>query len=282
MTMRSSSSFLLAAVALLSGQEVSCRNEAVDLLQGPDIVVASPNSAFLRILQEGDGSTNNNNNETGFADPVVICNSLNEQLKNSMNCTCGRYGKRGVDVKCMGLVDICNSDNTFCAKTSFQYMSDDEGKPLYVTSCTNLTTAGLADPVDSCVQVIAATPGNFSKITECYATLNEETCTCTVGQQDTCAAVSQESRDANQGAGAGTNSTAHVSIDCCRHMDGARATCLPVTPTGLAAVVYDEASDEQQCKMSSAPAIAPLVGVSWATATLFGGFFWNAVAHVLL
>jgi hypothetical protein len=229
------------------------------------ITITNTNAAtivdIIRALQESDTATSN---ETGFADPVVVCTSLNTQLKNSMNCTCSRWGKRGVDVKCMGLVDTCNSDSTYCSRNSFQYMSDEKGLPLYVTSCTNLTTLGLTEPVDSCVQVIASVPGNFTTVKECYATLNEESCACTViNEKDSCATVTQDSRDATTND---STTTAHVSIDCCRHMDGAKATCLPVIPTGPVAVIYDETTSEQmqQCKASSAPSLTNrLVGAAF-------------------
>jgi hypothetical protein len=208
-----------------------------------------PTAVVPRFLQSsGGGNTTNGNG--GTADPVVVCESLNEQLKGEMTCTCDRYGKRGVAVSCNAVVDTCNADNTYCVRLSTQYYTDERGVPIVMTSCTNLTTPGLVDRADSCVQVFPAEAGNFSTVTQCYATLNDQSCGCSVCAASGTVAVASADRTTTA-AGSGGGGGAGVSVDCCRIMDGAKATCLPVLSTGPVAVQYDQVSDKQQCKATS-------------------------------
>jgi hypothetical protein len=249
-----------AGAAILEVQTRSHRldpSSATFLAAFNDVLVAAQQSgSYARSLQTSDNGTDGSGG--GYADPVVVCDSLNEQLKQTMNCTCERFGPRGVDVKCTVLVDQCNSDSTYCVRSSFQYFGDEKGKPMSLTSCTNLTTPGLTEPVDSCVQVLPESSGNFSTITQCYATLNEGTCACSVCDRSataTAAAVPASGSSSTPGS-ASSGPTAGVSIDCCRLMDGAMATCLPVSPTGPVAIQFDPVSigsqQQKQCKASSA------------------------------
>ena len=194
-----------------------------------------------RFLQSSSGNASTDSG--GAASPDVVCESLNEQLKGEMTCTCDRYGKRGVSVSCNAVVDTCNEDNTYCVRLSTQYYTDEKGVPIVMTSCTNLTTPGLVDRADSCVQVFPAEAGNFTTVTKCYATLNDQSCGCSVCDSSVAAAEDRATGDGGAAAG--------VSVDCCRIMDGAKATCLPVLSTGPVAVQYDQVTDEQQCKATS-------------------------------
>jgi hypothetical protein len=256
-----SSAFILLlsarAVAALPTTTTTTTHEELllrNVVDAPPPFFFNPTTAVIpRFLQSSGTGNTTADSGGGTADPDVVCESLNGQLKGQMTCACDRYGKRGVSVRCDAVVDTCNADNTYCARLSTQYYTDDKAVPIVMTSCTNLTTPGITDRVDSCVQVFPVEAGNFTTLTKCYATLNDQSCGCSVCDASQTVAVAAAAEKRTTGA-AGTG--AGVSVDCCRFMDGARATCLPVASTGPVAVQYDQVSDEQQCKATSAGARA--------------------------
>jgi len=250
--------------SLMSRSSVTAADESRGSLPVNSLDLFSPSQQTLhRLLQQGS------NTNTTTPSPDAVCSNYNTLLKGQMNCTCARFDKTDVSVSCVGLGELCNSDQSWCAVRNIALVLDQEAKARSMLSCTNVTRQLANDPpLNSCVQVMPAINGDFTNLTQCYAVLNDKQCSCTTSP--TCPAT-------NVTSGNGTNNTAanvvsHIGVNCCQVQEGAYASCLGVVQNGAVLVLYDAPPKDGKCPQSSASVWKSVWWVgAWSSAILLWG-----------
>jgi len=243
--------FLLITAALLFAI-VGCTDPT--WLQQAEVEISSafdrnylpPNQGLLngfeavhqRLLQSSAGSGSSANANATTPSPNAICQSFNSQLNNAsvpMNCTCARFASDQVSVNCTIVKEQCNSDQSFCFLGYVYMIINNIGQNRVTLSCTNSTRG---TTLNTCVQMFPLDPGNFTDLSECYASLNNAACNyCSVCNS------------------ANATSMGTVTINCCNVITDAIATCTPFTSTGATFVIYDSIPTNQvgKCQGSLSP-----------------------------
>lgn len=164
-----------------------------------------------------------------------------QQSGNALNCTCSKFAQSQVNVQCEDTIPRCNSDESWCASTTFETVINRKSQLRHALSCTSITSADGAEAgIDTCVQVFPLEDGNFTTLERCAVTLNGEKCTCTV-------CTPEEHESINSDKPAAINSKSSVTVNCCDIMDGALATCSPVGEQGRTLVMFDQLEGDGIC-----------------------------------
>ena len=163
-----------------------------------------------------------------------VCEQYNLQLSNSnvtdqtMTCVCADLEQSEISVDCVYDEPSCNTDVennvTACIEGGFVLTLNADGDHYKTKSCFNVTTSEV--PQNTCVEVVAGAPKDFSIVESCAATLNGEECNyCEVCD--------------------GANK---LTVDCCNVVDDKRQSeCSAATRNGGFTPIYDNVDTPGQC-----------------------------------
>lgn len=186
-----------------------------------------------------------------------VCEQYNLQLSNgnvtkqTMTCVCANLEESEIYVDCVYDEPSCNTDVennvTACIEGGFGLTLNSDGDHYKTKSCFNVTTSEV--PQNTCVEVVASAPKDFSIVQSCAATLNGEECNyCEICD--------------------GANK---LTVDCCNVVDDKKQSkCSEATENGGFTPIYDVVDTPGQC-----------TGINTYAGSSFGVSYWPIISLLL-